>query len=104
MRSTEIKKIVQKYAQKLKEENFSFSGIYLFGSQVKNKATKWSDIDIAVISDQLMKKPGKSNLLLWKFRRDIDLRLEPHGFTTKEFENLNDPMVYEIRTTGIRIA
>ena len=104
MRSTEIKKIIRQYARKLKEENFSFSGIYLFGSQAKKNANKWSDIDIAVISDQLIKSHEKKGLLLWKFRREIDLRLEPHGFTNKEFENLNDPMVYEIRTSGIRIA
>ena len=104
MRSSEIKKIIKQYAKKLKEENFSFSGIYLFGSQAKKNAHKWSDIDIAVVSDQLSKSPEKKGLLLWQFRRDIDLRLEPHGFTSEEVENLNDPMVYEIRTSGIRIA
>ena len=81
-----------------------FPAFTYFGSQLKKSAHKWSDIDIAVISDQLTSSPEKKGWLLWKFRRDIDLRLEPHGFTRKEFENLNDPMVYEIRTSGIRIA
>ena len=104
MRTNKIKQAVLQYAKKLREENFSFSMIYLFGSQAKKKAHRWSDIDIAVISDKLKNKSANNNLLLWKLRRDIDLRIEPHGFTFSEFENLNDPMVYEIRTTGIRIV
>ncbi len=104
METNDIKKIVKQYAKKLKEENYSFFSIYLFGSQAKNVARKWSDIDIAVISDKLKRNNEKNRLLLWNYRRDIDTRIEPHGFTRKEFEDLNDPMVYEIRTTGIRVA
>lgn len=100
----EINKIVKQYADKLESEKFSFSEIYLFGSHVKNAAHKWSDIDIAVISDKLKRNREKNSLLLWQYRHDVDLRIEPHDFTTQEFENLNDPMVHEIHTTGIRIV
>ncbi len=100
----EIKIIVQKYAAKLKEENFPFLEIYLFGSYSKNSAHEDSDIDIAVISDKINMNGGKNRLRLWSMKRQVDSRIEPHGFTSKEFENWNNPLVYEIRTTGIRIA
>ena len=104
MGTKKIIEIVKQYSDKLKSENYYFFSIYLFGSQAKGVATQWSDIDIAVVSEKLNRNSEKNRLLLWNFRRDIDLRIEPHGFTRKEFENLNDPMVYEIRTTGIKVV
>lgn len=53
MSKTNAKKIVKEYAGKLKRENYPFSAIYLFGSYAQNKNNKWSDIDVAVISDKL---------------------------------------------------
>lgn len=100
---SEIKRIAKRYAEKLKKENFPYHSIYLFGSFRKNYAHKWSDIDIAVISDRFKRNSEKNSLLLWTYRDEVDDRIEPHGFTIKDFEYLNDPMVYEIRTTGIRI-
>ena len=34
---------------------------------------------------------------------NIDNRIEPHGFTEADFKNLADPLVYEIRKTGIKV-
>ena len=104
MSDTQTKKIVKKYADKLKTENYPVSAVYLFGSQAKSKAHKWSDIDVAVVSDKLKRNFDKNSLKLWRMREGIDIRIEPHGFTVKDFEDVNDPMVYEIRKTGIRIV
>ncbi len=104
MSKVNARKIVKKYAEKLKEENYPFSAIYLFGSYAKGKARKWSDIDVAVVSDKMKKNRDKGRFLLWQIRRDIDLMIEPHGFTVKDFQDDNDPMVYEIKKTGIKIA
>ena len=104
MRKTEAKKIVKKYAEKLKEENYPFSAIYLFGSCAKGKAHKWSDIDVAVISEKLKKNRDKNENLLWHIRRNVNLMIEPYGFTVKDFQNRCDPIANEIKNTGIRIA
>ena len=98
------KAIVKKYAEKLKKNNFNFDAIYLFGSHLSGKANKWSDIDVAVISDLFKRNWDKNENLLWYFRREVDTRIEPHGFTIKDFQDQCDPMVYEIRKTGIRVA
>lgn len=103
MSKINAKKIVKKYAEKLKEENYPFSAIYLFGSYAKGKAHKWSDIDIAVVSDKMKRNRDKGRFLLWHIRRDVDSMIEPHGFTVKDFQNDNDPMVYEIKKTGVKI-
>ena len=104
MSKVEAKKIVRKYAEKLKKENYPFSAIYLFGSHAKGKAHKWSDIDVAVVSDKMKRNRDKNRFLLWHIRREVDSAIEPHGFTVKDFEDINDPMVYEIKKTGIKIA
>lgn len=103
MSKIDAKKIVKKYAEKLKKENYPFSAIYLFGSYVKGKAHKWSDIDVAVVSDKMKRNRDKGRFLLWHIRRDVDSMIEPHGFTVKDFQDDNNPMVYEIKKTGVRI-
>jgi len=104
MSKDKVKKIIQKYATKLRAKKYPFSAIYLFGSYAKNKAHKWSDIDVAIISDRLKKDWNENEDILWKYTVGIDSRIEPIGFTIKDFQDESDPMVYEIKKTGIRIV
>ena len=103
MSKIEAKKVVKQYAGALKKARYPFSALYLFGSHARGRAHQWSDIDVAVISDSLKKNRDKNRFLLWDLRMGIDTRIEPHGFTAKEFANNADPLAYEIRKTGIRI-
>lgn len=92
------------YAKKLKEKNYHFSAIYLFGSYAKDKASKWSDIDVAVVSDRLKKRWNQNEEILWRYTLDVDYRIEPIGFTVNDFKEGYDPIVHEIKKTGIRIV
>ena len=103
MSKTEVKKIIRKYANELKKRKFPVSSIYLFGSYAKNKANKWSDIDVAVVSNKLKNDFGGYYKKMIYTTLDIDKRIEPHGFTENEFKDNSNPMSYEIRKTGIRI-
>lgn len=102
MQKIEAKKIVRQYARELRAAQYSFSAIYLFGSQARGKANRWSDIDVAVISNKL--KRDENRILLWRLRRKVDTRIEPHGFTVKDFQDNSDPLVYEVKKTGVKIA
>lgn len=104
MSKIEAKKIVKKYSKKLKAKNFPFSAVYLFGSYSKRKAHSWSDIDVAVISNKLKRNRDKNIIELWRAREGVDNRIEPHGFTPEDFKINEDPMVYEIKKTGIKVA
>lgn len=103
MQSTIAKKIVRKYAELLKQEKYPFSAVYLFGSYAQNKANRWSDIDVGVVSKKLQKDWWKNQKLLSNISLNIDLRLEPHGFTPEDFNDPCNSMSYEIKKTGIRI-
>lgn len=104
MSTTEAKKIVRRYAKALKRARYPVTAVYLFGSHATGHPHKWSDIDVAVVSDKLRKNWDKNSSLLWKLRLDVDLRLEPHGFTRKEFADNANPLAYEVRKSGIRIV
>lgn len=96
-----IKNIVKKYALLLKE-NIKVKNVYLFGSYADNRANEYSDIDVAVISDKFSGDPVDDMVYLMRFRRNLDLRIEPHPFTTKEFKKSN-PFVNEIIKKGVKI-
>lgn len=104
MSKAEAKKVVKKYAKKLKEEKYPFSAIYLFGSFVKGKAHKWSDIDVAVVSKELNKDWQEARMKLWRIGADVDTRIEPHGFSPEDFKDYWNPMAHEVKKTGIKIA
>lgn len=104
MSKAEAKKIVKKYAEKLKAEKYHFSAIYLFGSFAKGVPRKWSDIDVAVVSKEMDKNGDEASSKLWKLRMGVDTRIEPHGFSPEDFKDYWNPMAHEIKKTGIRVA
>lgn len=103
MSKSEARKIVKRYAKRLEEANYPFSAVYLFGSHATGKAHKWSDIDVAVVSNKLKNNWNKNEELLWILKSDVDHRIEPMGFTEEDYQNGSNPMVSEIKRTGIRI-
>lgn len=57
--------------------HFQVKKVILFGSQVNGNVHESSDIDIAVIVNQLEDDLLSSEAKLYKLRREIDLRIEP---------------------------
>ena len=76
--------------------------MYFFNNKVKAK--KDSDIDVAVVSDKMKTNREVNYLKLWEARMDVDIRIEPHGFTVGEFKGNANPLVYEIKKYGLKIA
>jgi predicted nucleotidyltransferase len=103
MSGSEVKKIVKNYKRALEKAGYPFSAVYLFGSYAKGDAREESDIDIAVLSDKLRENWNKNEEILWKLGADVDLRIEPVGFTPEDFSDGMDPMVREIKKTGIKV-
>lgn len=89
---------------KLREKKYPFFALYLFGSYAKGRAQKWSDIDVAVLSGAMKKNWNKNEEILWKLGAEVDPRIEPVGFSVEDFNKGNDPMIEEIKRTGVRVA
>jgi len=86
----------------LRENRISIWRLYLFGSYAKGRARAESDIDLAVFLDQDEIDGFDEDLQLLRLTRNVDLRIEPHSFSRRDFEN-PDPFVREIINTGERI-
>ena len=73
----------------------------LFGSFAKGTNHKDSDIDIALIINNV-EDIIDTQIDLMKLRRNINLRIEPHPFMTSDF-NKSNPVANEILKYGIII-
>lgn len=99
-----IKKIIYRFADKLRENNIEFEYLILFGSHVKDQAGPHSDIDVAVVSDDFGKNRLKERIKLMKISSDIDSRIEPHPISLKDWKEGWKELVEEIERTGIKIT
>ncbi len=94
--------IVTKYIDFLKKNNISVQKAYIFGSHAKGTYDEDSDIDLAIILDNL-KNSYDMQVYLMKLGRKFDTRIEPHPFAEEDFLNPSIPIVCEILQTGIEI-
>lgn len=99
----EIMEIVQKYVEKVCE-NYQIEAIILFGSYAKGTQHEDSDIDIAIITDDIKDNVFDEELNLMRLRRSIDTRIEPHLISIKDYKNIETPLIQEIIDTGIKVA
>ena len=74
---------------------------WLFGSYAKGLQREYSDIDLALVSEDFtlnfIDNNHKTTLINFNFP-DIEV----HHFNTQEFKN-DDPIINEIKKTGIQI-
>lgn len=89
---------VLNYVKYLKKTYSGIEKVYLFGSYAKGLAGKDSDIDIAVVFDEVT-DPFDLQVQLMKIRRKYDSRIEPHVFRAGDFEETY-PLVAEIMKNG----
>lgn len=93
---------VRQYIQTLRDNGVAVWRLYLFGSHALGRARAESDIDLAVFWDRDEIDGFDEDVQLMRLTRTVDLRIEPHSFSRKDFEN-PDPFVKEIISTGQRI-
>ncbi len=91
-------KLAQRY-KAIVAERLPLKAIYLYGSYSKGGYTEDSDIDIAVVVEQLNNNYFEDTPLLWKLKRKISNLIEPVLLTEDE----NNPLYADIIKTGILI-
>lgn len=93
--------IARKYIEYLLKNNLKIHNAYLFGSYAKGTNSKDSDIDIAIIFNEMADEIDMQ-IELMKLRRKIDTRIEPHPYLKSELDMFN-PLWREILSKGIEI-
>jgi len=97
-KSEAIKKVKQ-YKLLLKQ-HFDLESVYLFGSYASETNREDSDIDVAVVVNNISEDFFLVNPLLWKLRRQIDDRIEP---VLIDKNNDKSGFLDEIKKNGIEI-
>ena len=92
--------IVRSYIDAI-SDRYQIKQTFLFGSYAKGTNHDDSDIDVAVVINDV---PDiiDTQIDLMKLRRKVDLRIEPHPFKASDFTR-NNPVVNEILKYGIAI-
>jgi len=88
---------VQNYLKYVKQQGIPVSYGVLFGSYVKNKAHKWSDIDVLVVSplfDGI--QTAEDHERLWMFAARTDKRIEPIAVGEKQYKEDKSILILEI--------
>ena len=96
-------KSISDYISAVAKENANLIKAYLFGSYAIKKDKADSDIDLALIINNLNDKQRFDlQVKLMLLAADFDIRIEPHPISKKDF-NFNNPFVAEIIKNGIEI-
>jgi len=75
-------------------KNIGLKKAYLFGSYARGKEREESDIDIALVIENMVYFFSIQRLLM-RLRRKIDLRIESHPIEESDFTQIN-PFAHEI--------
>ena len=100
-----IVEIVRNYLHRVSEHGIPVSYGVLFGSQARDAATEWSDIDVLVVSPHFdgTKDFDEVNKL-WELTVDTDSRLEPIPVGEREWKEDDSRAIIEIaRREGLVI-
>ncbi len=87
----------------IKKTGIFISKAYLFGSYAQGNAHPWSDIDVALVSDDFSGVRFRDVVKIISILEGYNSFIEFHPFRKKDFNGRKDLFVKEIQTTGIRI-
>lgn len=99
MDKNQVLKLAREYAAVVREE-LDTESIFLYGSQAKGAPHKNSDIDIAVIVDEIPGDYLDATALLWRLSRKVDAAIEPVLLTS---DDLDSGFLRTVRETGIAV-
>lgn len=99
MDKNEVLNLAKKYAAIVRKE-LDTQSIILYGSQVKGTSTESSDIDIAVIVDDIPGDYLDSVALLWRLSRKVNADIEPVLLTVADSDS---GFLHTVRETGIAV-
>jgi predicted nucleotidyltransferase len=97
-----VKNIIEKFIGALKENNIQVERAILFGSYARGTNTKWSDIDLAIVSDIFEGSRFDDRKKIRPIYLSISPDLEVLPYRPEDFTP-DDPFVKEILETGISV-
>ncbi len=98
-----VSETIRRYIESVAKNQSGLISAFLFGSYARNMQRAESDIDIALVLDDLDDNERfDTQIRLMLLAAQIDSRIEPHPISQKDL-NSNNPFAIEIRKTGIEL-
>jgi len=97
-----VKHTIDRYIQALDRNNIPIKEAILFGSYAKGNYQKWSDIDIALVSDIFEGNRIDDKDKIRRITLSISSEIEVIPFAPDDF-NLQNPLAKEILKTGTKL-
>jgi predicted nucleotidyltransferase len=99
----EINRTLKKYIGSVAKQQPGLISAFLFGSYANNKQRSESDIDVALVIDNLRDADRfDTQVRLMMIASQIDTRIEPHPISSQDLDS-NNPFALEIKRTGIEL-
>lgn len=96
-------KVIKQYISTVSKEQPRLVAAYLFGSYARNNQRADSDIDIALVIENLSENERFDiQVRLMVLASKLDTRIEPHPISNKDMLAGN-PFAAEIQRTGIKL-
>ena len=94
---SEVKEILKRYKKELKSHGVRVTKMFLYGSYAKGTPKPYSDIDVVVVSPDLVKfSPLKRQEFLAKVTIPLNAPLEVLGYTPLEMTKAKDGIFAQI--------
>ncbi len=98
-----IMDILRKYVAELESDDIHLKAVVLFGSYATGRYEEFSDIDVALVSDDFQGVRFLDRRRVAKPTLATDYRIDPLPFRSEDFRK-DDLFVKEILKTGVRIV
>ncbi len=98
-----ILSIVKRYIAAIEQHGIHLQQAILFGSYTNGRYTEWSDIDVALVSDDFQGVRFYDREKLSTPTLQVDARIDPLPYQTKDFTEDN-LFVQEILKTGVEVG
>ena len=107
MNRPQLQIILQKVKQSLsKFYQDQLEKIILYGSQAREDATEYSDIDILVVLKSAINpydEIDKTSEIIADLCLEYDVVISRHFISSEKFNNQNTPFIYNVKKEGIMI-
>lgn len=100
--SDSIRDILFHFVDELKKNHIHIQQMFLFGSYARGTFDSWSDIDIAIVSDDFSGVRFRDRNAVRRIKLSVSSSLEPLPYRPEDF-NATDPFVKKILESGIRV-
>lgn len=98
-----IKETLLQFVDELKKNHIDIQQAFLFGSYARGTFDSWSDIDVALVSDDFSGSRFQDRNRVRKIKLSVSSDLEPLPYRPEDF-TASDPFVKRILETGIRLV